>query len=201
MAGFGLYLTGLPNLMSRLKTIEDNLTKGVAEEISASTLKIERDAKRNAPVNFGTLRRSIHAESAISGLTGRVIVDASYAPYVEFGTGGKVSVPSGYEAFALQFKGVKSGTYYDFLMAIVEWIKRKGIRPNDATYSVKIPMKTIRRTGTKAQKFDQDVRMAERIAYSILKKGIRPQPFLIPAYEEEKPKLFIRLKKLLNAKS
>jgi HK97 gp10 family phage protein len=199
MAGFGLYLTGLPNLMKRLKTIEDDLTKGVAQEISASTLKIERDAKRNAPVNFGTLRRSIHAESTLNGLTGKVIVDASYAPYVEFGTGGKVSVPSGYEAFAMQFKGVKSGTYYDFLMAIVEWIKRKGIRPNDATYSVKIPMKTIRRTGSKSQKFDQDVRMAERIAYAILKKGIRPQPFLIPAYEEEKPKLFNRLKKLLNA--
>ena len=33
MAGFGLYLTGLPNLMKRLKTIEDDLTKGVAQEI------------------------------------------------------------------------------------------------------------------------------------------------------------------------
>ena len=201
MAGFALNLTGLPNLMSRLKTIEDNLTKGVANEISASTLKIERDAKRNAPVNLGTLRRSIHAESTINGLTGRVIVDASYAPYVEFGTGGRVSVPNGYEAFAMQYKGVKSGTYYDFLLAIAEWIRRKGIRPNDATYSVKIPMKSIRRTGSKAQKFDQDVRMAQRIAYSILKKGLRPQPFLIPAYEEEKLKLFNRLKKLLNAQS
>jgi len=197
MAGFALNLTGLPNLMKRLKTIEDNLTKGVAQEISASSLKIERDAKRNAPVNFGTLRRSIHAESSVNGLTGRVIVDASYAPYVEFGTGGKVSVPSGYESFALQFKGVKSGTYYDFLMAIVDWIKRKGIRPNEATYNVK----TRKRIGTKSQKFDQDVRLDERIAYSILKKGIRPQPFLIPAYEAEKPKLFDRLKKLLNAKS
>jgi HK97 gp10 family phage protein len=196
MAGFALNLTGLPNLMDRLKTIEDNLTKGVAEEISASTLKIERDAKRNAPVNLGTLRRSIHAESLLNGLTGKVIVDASYAPYVEFGTGGKVSVPSGYESFAMQYKGGKSGTYYDFLLAIIEWVKRKGITPKDSVYSVK----TQRRIGSKSQKFDQDVRMAQSIAFSILKKGIRPQPFLIPAYEQEKPKLFNRLKKLLNAK-
>jgi HK97 gp10 family phage protein len=196
MAGFALNLTGLPNLMDRLKTIEDNLTKGVAEEISASTLKIERDAKRNAPVNLGTLRRSIHAESLLNGLTGKVIVDASYAPYVEFGTGGKVSIPSGYESFAMQYKGGKGGTYYDFLLAIIEWVKRKGITPKDATYNIK----TQRRTGSKSQKFDQDVRMAQSIAFSILKKGIRPQPFLIPAYEQEKPKLFNRLKKLLNAK-
>ena len=197
MAGFALNLTGLPNLMNRLKTIEDNLTKGVAHEISASTLKIERDAKRNAPVNLGTLRNSIHAESALNGLTGRVVVDASYAPYVEFGTGGKVSVPSGYESFAMQYKGNKGGSYYDFLMAIAEWVRKKGITSNEATYNTK----TKRRIGSKSQKTTQDVKMAERIAYSILKKGIRPQPFLIPAYEQEKPKLFIRLKKLLNDKS
>jgi HK97 gp10 family phage protein len=166
------------------------------EEISASNLKIERDAKINAPVNLGTLRRSIHAESLLNGLTGKVIVDASYAPYVEFGTGGKVSIPSGYESFAMQYKGGKGGTYYDFLLAIIEWVKRKGITPKDSVYSVK----TQRRIGSKSQKFDQDVRMAQSIAFSILKKGIRPQPFLIPAYEQEKPKLFNRLKKLLNAK-
>ena len=143
------------------------------------------------------MRNSIHAESALNGLTGRVVVDASYAPYVEFGTGGKVSVPSGYESFAMQYKGNKGGSYYDFLMAIAEWVRRKGITSNEATYNTK----TKRRTGSKSQKFTQDVKMAERIAYSILKKGIRPQPFLIPAYEQEKPKLFIRLKKLLNDKS
>ena len=53
MAGFALNLSGMENLTKRLKTIKDDLTKGVAEEISASTLKIEKDAKRNAPVNLG----------------------------------------------------------------------------------------------------------------------------------------------------
>ena len=196
-------IEGLDALIKKLGKLPIQVEKEVSNEVNASALNIQSKARRASPVDNGTLRNSIQLESVFKDK--RIVYTVGsrlkYAPYVEFGTGGKVSVPSGYEAFALQFKGVKSGTYYDFLMAIVEWIKRKGIRPNDATYSVKIPMKTIRRTGTKAQKFDQDVRMAERIAYSILKKGIRPQPFLIPAYEEEKPKLFIRLKKLLNAKS
>jgi hypothetical protein len=41
--------------------------------------------------------------------------------------------------------------------------------------------------------------LAYVIARSILQKGLRPQPFLIPAYEQEKPKLIKRLKELLNA--
>ena len=34
-----------------------------------------------------------------------VYANANYAPYKEFGTGKKVRVPMGYEAFAWQFKG------------------------------------------------------------------------------------------------
>ena len=37
------------------------------------------------------------------------------------------------------------------------------------------------------------MKLAYAIAISILRNGIRPQPFLIPAYEMEKPKLFNRL--------
>ena len=198
--GFSFNLTGLDAFDRKLKDLKSDVYKNTVAELSASTMRIEKAAKREAPVNLGTLRQSIHAVS-YAPLTHAVVSYASYAPYVEFGTGGKVSVPPGYEDFAMQYKGLPGGTYYDFLMAIAEWVRRKGIKPNDATYSVKIPMKTIRRTGTKAQKFDQDVRMAQAIAFSILKKGIRPQPFMIPAYEAEKPVLIDRLKKILNAKS
>ena len=194
MAGFALNLSGMENLTKRLKTIEDDLTKGVAEEISASTMKIEKDAKRNAPVNIGTLRQSIHGESTLNGMTGKVTVDASYGAYVEFGTGGKVKIPSGYEEFAGQFKGKSGGSLEDFIKALTLWVKRKGLA---GTYSVK----TSRRLGSKSTKQSQDEKLARFLAIKILKNGIRPQPFLIPAYEDEKPKLFNRLKKLLNAKS
>ena len=194
MAGFVLNLSGMDNLTRRLKTIQDDLTKGVAEEISASTLKIEKDAKRNAPVNIGTLRQSIHGESTLNGMTGKVIVDASYGAYVEFGTGGKVKIPAGYEQFAGQFKGKSGGSLEEFIKALTLWVKRKGLA---GTYSVK----TSRRLGSKSLKQSQDEKLARFLAIKILKNGIRPQPFLIPAYEEEKPKLFDRLKRLLNAKS
>lgn len=194
MAGFALNLSGMENLTKRLKTIQDDLTKGVAEEISASTMKIEKDAKRNAPVNIGTLRQSIHGESTLNGMTGKVTVDASYGAYVEFGTGGKVKIPAGYEDFAAQFKGKSGGSLEDFIRALTLWVKRKGLA---GTYSVK----TSRRLGSKSVKESQDEKLARFLAIKILKNGIRPQPFLIPAYEDEKPKLFNRLKKLLNAKS
>jgi len=76
----------------------------------------------------------------IGDLTFSVEAKAKYSAYIEFGTGGQVSIPAGYEDLAMMFKG-------------------RGLR-------------TI---------------------------NIRPQPFLIPSYENEKPKLIQRLKKLLNA--
>jgi hypothetical protein len=58
------------------------------------------------------------------------------------------------------------------------WVKRKGIGDGK-----------------------NDRGLAYVIARSILQKGMRPQPFLIPSYETEKPKLIQRLKKLLDVKS
>ena len=178
MAGFALNLSGMDSLTKRLKTIQDDLTRGVAEEISASAMKIERDAKRNAPVNLGTLRQSIHSESTLNGLTGKVIVDAKYGAYVEFGTGGKVSIPSGFEEFAMQFKGGSGGSLEEFIAALTLWVKRKGLA---GTYSVK----SGRRLGGKGVTQKQDEKLARFLAIKILKNGIRPQPFLIPAYESE----------------
>ena len=189
-----LKVNGIENLINDLGKLNRAVANDVGAEIATSAINIEKNAKRLAPVNLGTLRRSIHT-TRVSKLTYKVEVEASYAPYVEFGTGGKVSVPVGYESYAMSFKGRQGGSYYDFLMALVDWIKKKGIKAG--VYSVK----TRRRLGNKATKFNEDVAMAERIAYSILKKGIRAQPFLIPAFQQEVPQLFIRLKKLLNAKS
>ena len=117
-----------------------------------------------------------------------------YAPYIEFGTGGKVTIPAGYEQFASQFKGSKGGTFAQLLRALIEWVKRKGIV---GTYSVK----TGRRTGNKSIQQKQNESAAYAIALSILKKGLRPHPFLIPAYEQEIPKLKTNIKRILNAKS
>ena len=193
MSGFALNLSGVERLEKRLKDLSTGIGKDIVDELSASTMNIEKKAKRNAPVNLGTLRQSIHAVSD-SALTHKVIVDVSYGAYVEFGTGGEVSIPSGYEQYAAQFMGKTGGKFIDLINALAEWVKRKGI---SGTYSVK----TQRRTGSKSVRNSEDRAVAYAIAIKILRNGLKAQPYLIPAYEEEKPKLIKRLKDILNAKS
>ncbi len=188
---FGIDLSGIPRLEKKLADLNSKIANDIAKEMSASTLKIERDAKRNAPVNMGTLRQSIHATSK-DKLTHNVEVGVSYGAYVEFGTGGKVSIPAGFQDYAATFKGNKGGSLGDMIEALTLWVKRKGLA---GTYSVK----SQRRLGGKAVQSSQDEKLARFLAIKILKNGIRPQPYLIPAYEVEKPKLIQRLKKLLNA--
>jgi hypothetical protein len=98
----------------------------------------------------------------------------SYAPYIEFGTGGKVSIPSGYGTFAGQFKGKTGGKFADLLKALTEWVNKKGIGGG------------------------KNKSVAYAIALSILRRGIRPQPFLLPAFENEKKNLKKRIKDIIN---
>jgi hypothetical protein len=138
---FVVRLDGLKDIQDALKGIDVKLREKVGDEINASALNIQNSAKRLAPVDLGFLRNNI-ALVPIGDLTFAVEAKAKYSAYVEFGTGGLVNVPAGYEELATIFKG-------------------RGIR-------------TI---------------------------NIRPQPYLIPSYEVEKPKLLQRLKKLLDVKS
>ena len=137
---FAVNLSGLKDVEGKLNKLSLIMTD-VSNEINASALKIYTDAKREVKVDNSTLRSSIAINPDSKGsLTYSVEARAKYAPYVEFGTGGLVDVPAGYDDFAIQFKG-------------------KGIR----------------------------------------KVNLRARPFLIPAFEQEKPKLIKRLKDLLNA--
>lgn len=193
-----LQVNNLDKVFQNLNKFEENIKLGIALEINASALNIQSNAKKMAPVNFGTLRNSIYLkeEDFVQGkLNYSVGSNVSYAPYIEFGTGGKVSIPSNYQSFASQFKGGKKGAFKDFILALMLWVKRKGIV---GTYSVK----TQRRTGSKSLQASQEKSAAYAIALSILKKGLRPQPFLIPAFEQEKPKLTAKIKQIIqNAKS
>jgi HK97 gp10 family phage protein len=68
--------------------------------------KISNQARLRAPVDLGQLRLSIGKTTARVGFNTSVIfANAPYSPYVEFGTGGLVSVPKGFEELAIRFKG------------------------------------------------------------------------------------------------
>ena len=137
----GVNLTGIDSLQGAIKKLDEKLTKEVSNEINASSLKIQSDAKKLVPVDMGYLRNSIVLDGELGGLTYSVEARMRYAAYVEFGTGGKVSIPSGYEEYAALFKGTR------------------------------------------------------KVA------GMRSQPYLIPSFEMEKPKLIKRINEMLNAKS
>ncbi len=136
---FGVNLTGIKEIQTALKDIDTKLKQDLADEMNASALNIQSNAKKLAPVDLGFLRNRIELEISDNRLTYDVEAKAKYSAYIEFGTGGEVVVPAGYEDLAILFKG-----------------------------------------------------------NNVKKVNIRPQAFLIPSFETEKPKLISRIKKMLN---
>jgi hypothetical protein len=195
MAGIFFNVTNFDETLVKLENLTQKLKNDIIDETNASALKIQSESKKNAPANFGTLRGSIYLKES-GGIDKKVFTvgsDLLYAPYVEFGTGGKVNT-EGYNEFANTFRGKTGGTFQEMLKALVLWVKRKGIV---GTYSIK----TQKRTGTRKAQKSQNDSAAYAIALSILRKGLRPQPYLIPAYETEVSLLKDRIKNIINAKS
>jgi len=100
-------IEGLDALIKRLGKLSPKIAKEVAMEVNASALSIQSKAKREVKVDNSTLRNSIQLKEVNVGTKIVYTVGSAlkYAPYVEFGTGGEVNVPAGYETFAIQFKG------------------------------------------------------------------------------------------------
>lgn len=176
------------------------LEKLVKQELSAFAQNTTTMAQRLSPIDEGHLRRSIAPK--VEGLSAEVTVNADYAPYLEFGTKAFAesyvsSLPADWQELAGTFKGRGGGNFEQLVQRLTEWVHRKGLGSGFSgtvgvagTYSVK----TRKRTGAKAVQANQDRQAAYMIARSILKKGIKPHPFLYPAYEANKKKLIDNLK-------
>jgi HK97 gp10 family phage protein len=80
---------GLRELQRKFERITRELSKNpVMQAIAKATLLVQRDAKKNAPVDTGRLRASIMPDivtrdTIVQGLVGS---NVEYAPYQEFGT-------------------------------------------------------------------------------------------------------------------
>jgi len=156
MAKGGRYITIDTSDIKLLNQMFKDLTE-VAKtyfkiDLKAAAIIAETDAKLLAPKNLGQLRNSIKAKET-DELTYTLTASTPYAGFVEFGTGGKVDIPKGFEATAAQFKNSGSGTFEEGLEAIKTYCRNKGI----------------------------DEKYAYPIFISILREGIEPQPYLIPA--------------------
>lgn len=154
----------IKKIQSLLNKYGDDAIVHLEEAIIDEATRVAQIAKVKAPVNNGTLQNSIAWEKETS-LSYNVGTNLPYAPYVEFGTGSKVQVPTEFKDMAMKFKGsggggvpMKGQSFQDGLDAITDWCKRKGI----------------------------PIVQARWIFLKILGAGINPQPFMYPAYLEGK---------------
>ena len=77
-------IVGMEKLQKKLKkNIQMDDVKRVVRHNGA---EMQTKAQQNAPVDTGTLKRSIGLEITDSGMTAEVMPTADYAPYVELGT-------------------------------------------------------------------------------------------------------------------
>lgn len=186
---FDIKIEGFDNLMKTLTTLPVKKFEQIDAEFKAAAYEIQELAKERAPKDEGRIANSITVNEA-GHMQEEIVCPVSYAPYEEFGTRGKARIPAGLEDMAAQYQGATGRTWQELLRAIVGWVQRKGI---SGTYSVK----THKRSGSKADRYMQDLEVAYPIARAIAHNGIPPRPFFFPGYLEIKPKLIERLKNIL----
>lgn len=190
MAGISINFKGFEEYANKLKQLPPRLQSTVNAEMKDGAMGMRNDMIANAPSDEGFLRNEIQVVKIPFGYS--IESNAFYSAYVEFGTGSKVSIPAGFADYAAQFQGKAGrGGIDDFFLAIFEWVKRKGLA---GTYSVK----THKRTGKKANFDEQDYDVAFAIMLSILKRGINPHPFFIPAFVRWEQLIKNKLEKIVN---
>jgi HK97 gp10 family phage protein len=188
---FNLNIVGLKELQIKVSNLrKSGLRKEVNHVLEAGAKTFVRNAKRDAPVDFGVLRNLITYEK--TGQSSFSIVSgANYSAYIEFGTRSRAVVPADLQTYASQFRGKGVGDYYDFLNAILDWVKRKGL--SDVTNSY-----TGKKVGGKAAK-ENLVVLAEAIALSILRHGIKPHPYFFKQRAIVKPMIEKNIKAITNS--
>ena len=98
-------VTNIKKVEAAFKKYGDEAVKELAEVTKIKAHEIENRAKSLAPVDDGTLRQNIRAEKQESLLEWRVTSYMPYSAFQEFGTGGLVNIPEGWESMASRFKG------------------------------------------------------------------------------------------------
>jgi hypothetical protein len=160
---------GVNETIKEIRKFGANVEKMIAFETEGAARRIEKDAKKLVPKNFGKLAQSI-STLKVNPLKYKVTVNELYGAYMEFGTGTKVQVPTEFKDMANSFRGQKTGTFKQGLEAIKAWCRAKGI----------------------------DEKAAYPIFAKILGAGIEPRPFLYPAYIKGKRDYLNNLTKIIN---
>jgi HK97 gp10 family phage protein len=98
---------GINNAISQIRRLSQEAIQKMEDATEQTAREIELKAKTLAPTDLGKLGQSIRSEKVTAKkwkiVAGGLI--APYAPFVEFGTGGMVSVPEEWKEIAIKFKG------------------------------------------------------------------------------------------------
>lgn len=94
----------LNKVLKSLRKFGEEAERLIEDTTVSNASEIEADAKRLAPVDKGFLRNQIFTRE-VNKLNYEVVAGAPYSAYMEFGTGGLVSVPDELREIAIQYKG------------------------------------------------------------------------------------------------
>jgi len=106
MASLKLDISGMDGLKKAIESKQKDLVEGINNEMNAGVMDINSKQIAYTPVDTGRLKGGNRFDIS-KPLNKTIVNNVEYAPYMEFGTGGLVSVPKGLEDIAIQFKGKK----------------------------------------------------------------------------------------------
>ena len=98
-------IKGFKELEKSLKEFGKEGQAVALDVVFATASDIERDAKAEAPKNYGKLAQSIRSIKVENEVKYKVQANEPYAAFVEFGTGALVSIPDGWTDMAADFRG------------------------------------------------------------------------------------------------
>lgn len=178
------------DLLDRLKRAPGLLVQEVSRELKDSADRIAGGAQRDAPVDEGALRRGI-TNHKVSDTEYMITSAARQSPFIEWGTKRRVKIPSALQQYAAQFRGGGGGSAEEALKAIMGWVRRKGIKFDNATR-----FKSGQRKGQNRQLSLEQT--AYIIFHYIMINGIKPQPFFFDKLTKEEPVLIKNINNVLK---
>ncbi len=95
-------IEGLKSIQKKIRQLSDRFPRDFKAQVKESTINVDRNAKRFAPVITGRLKSSIKFEFRDEGLTGEVSANTEYAGPVELGTSKRSPNPYLGPAFRLE---------------------------------------------------------------------------------------------------
>lgn len=171
MSRIGFSVTGLDEVRKSFNNLSGFQKKVIRTEFEEAIRETSYLMRRDAPVDQGRpgIKNSIKYRM-IDDLNGEIYNEVPYAPFMEFGTRRRISIPSKVSDYAAQFRGRNYNTGKNVIVLIEEWVRRKGIA---ATYSVRTQKRTKR---TKSEN-----RTERQLAFLIWRKikteGVDAQPY------------------------